>query len=81
MSATSQGAACGVVLGIASVLLAQQLAYLSLSGLVPAIEYLVIGGVIGGIVFAGIGWALGRRYLSKHPPVESSEPPSSSPPA
>ncbi len=66
MSATSSGAACGVVLGIVFVLLAQQFGYLNLSGLVPAIEYLVIGAVIGGVFGALIGWGLGKRYLARH---------------
>jgi hypothetical protein len=78
VSATSQGAGCGVVLGIVFVLLAQQLAFVSLSDLIPAIEYLVIGAVAGGLLFALIGWALGRRYLRRHPPA--TEPPASSSP-
>ena len=68
MSATSQGAGCGVVLGIVFILLAQQFGLLSLSDLVTALEYLVIGAVVGGVIFALIGWALGRRYESQHPP-------------
>ncbi|MGI0071225.1 MAG: hypothetical protein ACRECT_04040 [Thermoplasmata archaeon] len=68
MSATSQGAGCGVVLGIVFILLAQQFAYLNLSQIVPAIEYLVVGAVIGGVLFALIGWSLGRRYERLHPP-------------
>jgi NhaP-type Na+/H+ or K+/H+ antiporter len=70
MSATTSGAGCGVVLGIVLVLLAQQFGFLSLSGLDDAIERLVIGAVVGGVLGALIGWALGRRYLSKHPPAE-----------
>jgi hypothetical protein len=80
MSATSQGAGSGVVLGIVFVLLAQQLAYISLSDLLPAIEYIVIGAVVGGVLFALIGWALGRRYLSRHPPADTSTMPSPTPP-
>jgi len=67
VSATGSGAAAGVVLGICSVLLAQQLGLLGLSVLLTAILYLVIAGVIGGVIFAGLGWALGRRYLERHP--------------
>jgi len=66
MSAASHGAESGVVLGIVIVLLLQQVGSLDLSDLVPAIEYLVIGGVIGGIFGALIGWALGRSYLARH---------------
>jgi ABC-type Fe3+-siderophore transport system permease subunit len=69
VSATTQGAGCGVVLGIVFVLLAQQLAYISLSSLVPSLEYLIIGAVIGGVIFAVIGWALGRLYERRHPPA------------
>lgn len=67
MSATGSGAGSGVVFGIVVVLLAQQLGYLSLSDLVPAIEYVIIGAIIGGVVFGVIGWALGRRYMRRHP--------------
>lgn len=80
MSSTGSGAGCGVVLGIVLVLLAQQFGLLSLSALVPAIEFLVIAGVVGGILGAGIGYALGRRYLANHPPASSASsgtPPSS----
>lgn len=66
MSAASHGAGCGVVLGIVLVVLFQQFGYLDLSDLVPTIEYLVIGAVIGGILGALIGWVLGRNYLSRH---------------
>jgi hypothetical protein len=72
VSAASSGAASGVVLGIVVVVLAQQLGFLSLSDLVPAIEYLVIGAVIGGVLFGIIGWGLGRRYLARHPAASDS---------
>lgn len=78
MSATGSGAAAGVVLGLCLVLLAQQLGYLGLSDLVRGIEYLVVGAVIGGILFAIIGWALGRRYLARHPPTGATPPASGS---
>ncbi len=74
MSATGSGAAAGVVLGLCLVLLAQQLGYLGLSDLVRGIEYLVVGAVVGGILFALIGWALGRRYLARNPPAGSTPP-------
>jgi len=67
MSATSHGAGCGVVIGIVLVVFLQQISYLDLSDLVPSIEYLLIGGVIGGVIGALVGWALGKRYLARHP--------------
>ncbi len=76
MSATTSGLAAGIVLGIVGVLLAQQLGFLGLSDLVRALEYLVVAAILGGIVFAVIGWALGRRYLARHG-GSSSPPPSS----
>ncbi|MGI0129522.1 MAG: hypothetical protein ACREDE_03045 [Thermoplasmata archaeon] len=79
MSATSSAAGAGVVLGIVFVLLAQQFAYLALSSLVTAIEYLIISAVIGGVIFALIGWALGRRYERSHPPMIASSPPATPP--
>ncbi len=66
MSATGSGAGCGVVLGLVLVLLAAQWSLITLSQLVPTIEYLVVAAVIGGLIGALIGWALGRRYLAKH---------------
>jgi hypothetical protein len=74
VSATGSGAAAGVVLGLVLVLLAQQLGFLGLSDLVRAIEYLVVAAVIGGILFAMFGWAMGRRYLARHPPAGPSSP-------
>ena len=67
MSATSHGASCGVVLGIVIVIFLQQVGYLVLSDLVPALELLIIGAVIGGVIGALIGMALGRSYLARHP--------------
>jgi len=74
VSATSHGVGCGVVLGIVIVIFLQQVAYLDLSDLVPALEYLVIGAVVGGLLGAGIGWLLGRSYLSRHPTGETAAP-------
>ena len=74
MSATSHGAACGVVLGIVIVIFLQQVAYIDLSDLVPSLEYLIIGGIVGGVIGAGIGWVLGRSYLARHPLNETPAP-------
>jgi hypothetical protein len=72
VSAASHGASCGVVLGIVLVIFLQQIAYLDLSDLVPAIEYLVIGGVVGGVLGTLIGWVLGRSYLARHAIAETT---------
>ena len=62
MSAATSAAGSGIVLGAVVVFLAQQLGYLSLSDLTPAVEWLLIFiiafGVLGGI----IGWMLDRRH-------------------
>lgn len=61
MSATASGAESGVVLGAVVVFLLQQFGYLSLSELVPALEWLIAGIVVFGL-FGGIAGALlGRR--------------------
>ncbi len=72
MSAASHGAACGVVLGIVFVLLAQEFGYLDLTDLVSTLIYLVIAIVVGAVLFGLIGMALGRAYLAKNPPGSSS---------
>jgi hypothetical protein len=71
VSATSHGASAGVVLGIVAVLFGQQLGWLDLSDLLPTVEFLAIGIVVGGAFGAAVGYALGRRHLPKRPaPVE-----------
>jgi hypothetical protein len=67
MSSASHGASAGVVLGIVAVLLGQQFGWINLSDLVPTVEFLGIGIVVGAIVGGGIGLALGRRYTPKRP--------------
>jgi hypothetical protein len=74
MSSTSHGAGCGVVLGIVLVIFLQQIGYLDLSDLVPALEWLIIAAVVGGVIGAGIGWALGRSYLSRQSVREWTPP-------
>lgn len=77
MSATSQGAVSGIVLGIVFVLLGQQLGYFDLSDIATSVEYFVIAMVIGAVIFGVIGWALGHAYLHRHP--QEVSPPSSNP--
>jgi hypothetical protein len=67
MSAASSAAESGAVVGIAFILLAQQFGYLALADLLTGIEYLIIGAVVGGVLFGLLGWYLGRRYLRNHP--------------
>lgn len=61
MSAASHAAGSGVVIGLVAVLLAQQFGYIELSNFGPSITYLVVGAVVGGILFGLIGWLIGRR--------------------
>ena len=73
MSAASYAAESGAVAGIVFVLLAQQLGYLALEDLLTGIVYLVIAGVVGGVLFGLLGWWLGRRYLQRQ--AATSPPP------
>jgi hypothetical protein len=68
VSSTTQGASSGIVLGIVAVLLAQQFGWIGLSTLLPAIEYLALGLVVGALLGAGIGFALGKHSASQPPP-------------
>ncbi|HTW40191.1 MAG TPA: hypothetical protein VMF04_04975 [Thermoplasmata archaeon] len=77
MSSTTSGLGAGIVLGIVFVLLAQQFGYLDLNPLSTALVDIVIGAVVGGVLFGIIGWALGRRYEKNHPEqFGGSAPPS-----
>ncbi len=67
MSAASHAAGSGVVLGIVTVILLQQFFVFDLTNLTTAIVYLAIGAVVGGVLFAAIGWGLGKRYARLHP--------------
>ncbi|HTW56010.1 MAG TPA: hypothetical protein VMG36_06150 [Thermoplasmata archaeon] len=61
MSAGSSGAESGAVLGAVVVFLLQQLGYLSLSTLVPALEWLIVGVIVFGVFGGIVGAILGRR--------------------
>ena len=76
MSSTTSGFASGVILGLVVAVLAQQFGFISLSGVVSAVQNLAIGAVVGAVVGGLIGWLLGRRYLATHP--LDAEPPASS---
>ena len=75
MSAMTRGLGCGIVLGLCLVLLGQQLGFFDLSELTGAIEFLIIGAIVLGILGALVGWGLGRKYSRP----ASASPPSGSP--
>ena len=77
MGAGSQAAGSGVVIGIAAVLLGQQLGFVDLSGLGTSLFDFIVAGVVGAVMFGVIGRVLGYRYVKKHTPVAewSSVPP------
>jgi uncharacterized membrane protein YbhN (UPF0104 family) len=62
MSATTAAAGSGAVLGAVLVFLIQQLGYLSLSDLIPAVVLLLVAMVVLGIIGGGIGWYLDRHH-------------------
>ena len=62
MSAGSSGAGTGVVFGIALALLGQELGYVDLGPLFPALEALVVFAIVFGVVFGLLGAGIGRRY-------------------
>lgn len=68
-----KGGVSGVILGLAVVLLFQQLAYVDLGLLVPGVVYLVIGGLVGGVVFGLTGRRLERRARAGRPAVQPWE--------
>ncbi|MCI4358094.1 MAG: hypothetical protein L3J95_01000 [Thermoplasmata archaeon] len=68
MSALTRGTGCGIVLGLALVLLGQQFGFVDLSRLTASIEYLVLGAIVMGVLGAIIGWRLGRGH---RPPAPS----------
>jgi len=74
VSAASHAAGAGVVLGLVTVLLLQQFFVLDLTSLTTALVDLVIGAIVGGVLFAAIGWGLGRRYAHVHPDVGGPTP-------
>jgi predicted RND superfamily exporter protein len=72
MRSLTSGLVGGIILGLVFALLAQQFGFISLSGIISAIQNLAIGAVVGGVVGALVGWLLGRRYLANHPPIAES---------
>ncbi len=61
MNVAPQTATSGAVLGAVAVLLLQQLGFLSLSQLLDAVVWIVVGVVVGAVVFGLIGRAADRR--------------------
>jgi len=61
VSASSNAAGSGAVLGIVLVFLAQQFGYLPLTGIVTSAIYFVVAAIVGGVVFWLAARAAGRR--------------------
>jgi ABC-type Fe3+ transport system permease subunit len=62
MSATSQAAGSGAVIGIALVFLLQQFGVLALSDLVTSVVLVVVAAVVGGVICG-----LGARRAGRRP--------------
>lgn len=62
MSGASNAAGSGAVLGAVVIFLIQQFGFLSLSGFVGGLVYLVIAVIVGGILGGLAGWALTRNH-------------------
>jgi hypothetical protein len=69
MGAGSRGAGSGILIGLGSVVMGQQLGLVDLSSTSLGVTYLVVVAVIGALFFGLIGKALGRRSVYKHTPV------------
>jgi hypothetical protein len=65
MSAATHGLSAGVVLGIVTVLLLQQFGYIVFVELIASVIDIVIGAIIGGVIFAVVGWGLGYPNRKK----------------
>jgi hypothetical protein len=62
VSGASNAAGSGAVLGAVVIFLIQQFGFLSLSGFVGGLVYLVIAVIVGGILGGLAGWALTRNH-------------------
>jgi hypothetical protein len=62
VSHTTTAGGSGAVLFIALLILFQQFGYLSLTEFLPSIVLLIVVGIIGGLLFGGITWALERHH-------------------
>lgn len=56
MNLTTSSAGCGAILGLVAVLLAQQLGALPLSEAGPAAVWILLGILLGGVIFGEAGW-------------------------
>lgn len=68
MSSLGHGIGCGVVFGIVVVLLGQQFGLFELSSLWGSLTDLLLGALVGGLLFGVIGYQLGRRAAARSAP-------------
>ncbi len=61
MSAASNAASSGAVLGLVIVFLLQQFGRLALSDVLSSLLYLALGAIVGGLVFGLAAKAAGRK--------------------
>jgi hypothetical protein len=67
------GAASGVVIGIAAVILLQQLGEISFSDIVTGLVYLLVAAIAGGVVFGVGGWLLNRSAVMRAQKILANE--------
>ncbi|HZY71309.1 MAG TPA: hypothetical protein VFF67_10090 [Thermoplasmata archaeon] len=77
MRSGTQNVLDGVVVGLALIVLAQELGYLSLSELTMGLEWLVIGAAAFGLLFGLIGRLRSpkKRWTPPMPPYSEEPPP------
>lgn len=61
MSAVTRSASSGVVIGISIVILGQQLGYVDFTQTLGAFLQILIGAIVGGLVFGLVGLWIGAR--------------------
>lgn len=84
MSAASRSASSGVVIGIAVVILGQQLSLVDFTQTVGALLEILIGAVVGGVIFGLLGLWIGaraRRRQDREAAAATPDPAASAPPS
>ncbi|MFI5418326.1 MAG: hypothetical protein ACHQ2Y_05465 [Candidatus Lutacidiplasmatales archaeon] len=61
MGAGASGAVGGAIVGLSFIFLLQQLGFLDLSQLVPGLELLFLGTLVGALVLGSVGRLIGAR--------------------